>query len=48
MDERNELIEAVKELKGELELVNERLNNLWIIGMFTFALFSYAVYLIRT
>jgi uncharacterized coiled-coil DUF342 family protein len=48
MDERNELIEAVKELKGELDRANERLKAIFLTSLLMYGLLFYIVHLIRT
>jgi len=48
MDERNELIEAVKELKGELDRANERLKAIFLLSVLMYGFILYIVHLIRT
>jgi hypothetical protein len=48
MDERNELIEAVKELKGELDRANERLKAIFLLSVLMYGCIIYIVTLVRT
>ncbi|MDC1061147.1 hypothetical protein OAQ23_00010 [Hellea sp.] len=48
MDERNELIEAVKELKGELDRANERLKAIFLLLVLMYGFVLFIVHLIRT
>ena len=48
MDERNESIEAVKELKGELDRANERLKAIFLLSVLMYGFILYIVHLIRT
>ena len=48
MDERNELIEAVKRLEGELDRANERIKAIFVLSLLMYGLLFYIVHLIRT